>query len=623
MSLLAELRRRNVVRVGIAYVIVAWTLVQVGESVFPAFDVPDGVLRGFVILLALGLPAVLVFAWVFELTPEGIRLEKDIDRSASISAVTGRKLDRLIIAALAVAVVVLLYQLNTRPTTPPDRSIPAAAAGDVTKPAAAVGEAVIPGGEPSVAVLPFVNMSDDPANEYFSDGISEELLNVLVKVSGIKVASRTSSFSFKGKDVSIPEIAEQLKVDHVLEGSVRKSGNKVRVTAQLIDVASDRHLWSETYDRELADIFAIQDEISSHIVQALQIALGAGEQQAMTEAGKPTGNLEAYEYYLQARYFWQRRGEDNIRKAIGLFEQAIELDPSFARAWSGLAAARITLPTYAGTPWEESFAEARRAAEQALALDDSQADAYAGLGDIMRSEGDWRGAERNYLAAIEHEPNNATGHLWYAEFLHVTGRIEDAARHNEIAYGLDPLSPGANVNLAGIRLAQGRDQEAARLARAALELGHFWGAVQLGFVHLRRREFDEAIARFSLDDEAFAPTMTVFVTVAEALRARDAAPAIETLSSMSPEQEIWPTGMFIGLLLLGATEQAFALFDARFAEIGGNDFMYLWGREAAPLRADPRFIGLVERLGLVEYWHESGSWPDLCRPDGDGVTCRP
>lgn len=179
------------------------------------------------------------------------------------------------------------------------------------------------------------------------------------------------------------------------------------------------------------------------------------------------------------------------------------------------------------------------------------------------------------------------------------------------------------MNLASMRLAQGRDQEAARLARAALDLGHFWADVQLGFVHLRRQEFDEAIASFSLDDEDFAPAGAVFVTVAEALRDRDIAPAIATLSSMASEPEVWPMGIFIGLLLLGATDQAFELWAARFAEIGGNDLFYLWGREAAPLRADPRFIDVVEGLGLVEYWRESENWPDLCQSEGDSVTCRP
>lgn len=306
------------------------------------------------------------------------------------------------------------------------------------------------GGERAIAVLPFVNMSDDPDNEYFSDGISDELLNVLVKVEGLRVVSRTSSFAFKGKDISIPSIAKELNVEHVLEGSVRKAGNTVRVTAQLIDVRTDSHLWSGTYDRELEDIFAIQDEIAGQIVQALKVALGAGEQKEPLRTQKPTENLQAYERYLRGRYLWQRRGEDNIRHAIDLFEQAIKLDPQFARAWSSLAAAHITLPSYSAAPVEEHYSQAASVAQKALALDDTLAEAYAVLGDVARSGERWAEAKVHYLRATASEPKNATAHLWYAEHLAVVGRKSDALEEILIAYRLDPLHPGTNVNLAWI-----------------------------------------------------------------------------------------------------------------------------------------------------------------------------
>ena len=299
-------------------------LLQVADIVLENIVAPSWVMQAFMLALALGFPLALFFAWAFELTPEGLKKEKDVDRTASIAPQTGRKLDYIIIGVMALALSYFIWESRFSSSE-----------------SATVEEAVA-SAEKSIAVLPFVNMSDDPANEYFSDGIAEELLNALVKVKGLRVAARTASFAFKeNKTISIPDIAQSLNVDHVLEGSVRKAGNTVRITAQLIDVRTDRHLWSGTYDRELEDIFAIQDEIAGQIVQALKIALGAGGQEAVAHFLQPTENLDSYELYLQGRSFWQRRGEDNIRRAIDLFEQATQPDPQLARAWASLAAAVV------------------------------------------------------------------------------------------------------------------------------------------------------------------------------------------------------------------------------------------------------------------------------------------
>jgi TolB-like protein len=267
MSLFGELKRRNVFRVAIAYSVVAWLVAQVAELAMESFGSPDWVMKTLLLLLAIGLPIAIVFAWAFEMTPEGVKREKDVDRTTSITHQTGRKINTIIISVLVIA---LGFSVVTHRW----------AGGDGTEsPAVDAPTQTTASSDQSIAVLPFVNMSNDADNEYFSDGISEELLNVLVRVEGLRVASRTSSFAFKGKDTSIPNIAESLGVEHVLEGSVRKAGNTVRVTAQLIDARTDTHLWSETYDRKLEDIFAIQDEISGHIVEALKIALGAGGEQ--------------------------------------------------------------------------------------------------------------------------------------------------------------------------------------------------------------------------------------------------------------------------------------------------------------------------------------------------------
>ncbi len=338
MSFFRELKRRNVFRVAVAYAVVGWLLVEVASVLFPTFEAPAWVMKVFATVIILGFPLAMFFAWAYEITPEGLKKEKDIDRSQSITTRTGRKIDYMIIGLLSVAVV---FFASTHQWSGEGESTDKTETGET----AAVAEQ-------SIAVLPFVNMSDDPANEYFSDGIAEELLNVLVRVEGLRVASRTSSFSFKGKGISIPNIARELNVNHVLEGSVRKAGNTVRITAQLIDVRTDSHLWSATYDRELEDIFAIQDEIAGHIVQALKIALGAGEQESMAHVQKPTENLEAYELYLRGRYFWQRRGED-ISGAPSICSsrqrRLIRSLPGPGRAWRRRMSPCQPIPTHRRT----------------------------------------------------------------------------------------------------------------------------------------------------------------------------------------------------------------------------------------------------------------------------------
>jgi len=324
MSLFEELKRRNVFRVGIAYGVASWLLLQLSDVLAPLLNLPETAQRYVLFALVIGFIPALIFAWAFELTPDGIRKEKDVDRSQSIAPQTGRKLDRTIIVVLALAVVFLLYkQFGQRPGEP--EQVAAQPAVENISPASTVK---------SVAVLPFVNMSSDPEQEYFSDGLSEELLNRLAKNNQLHVAARTSAFQFKGQNLDISEIGRQLNVAHVLEGSVRKSGNRLRITAQLIQVDNGYHLWSETYEREIDDVFAIQDDISSAISKALEIELGA--ETGASGNTQPTQNLEAYNDYLQARFLLAQRGEENMLKADELFTRAVALDPEFSSAWSGL-----------------------------------------------------------------------------------------------------------------------------------------------------------------------------------------------------------------------------------------------------------------------------------------------
>jgi TolB-like protein len=290
MSFIEELKRRNVIRVGIAYVVVGWLVSQVAEFAIETFGAPDWVLKIFVVFLMLGFPVVAVFAWAFEMTPDGIKLERDVDRSQSIVKHTRRKLDYTIVFVLVLALGYFIFdefqdQANETASTLAETSAQ-------TEALVAIDATPV---DPSIAVLPFADMSPDQDQGYFSDGISEELLNLLVRVDGLKVASRTSSFTYKGSTQSLAEIADELKVDHVLEGSVRKADNRLRITAQLIDASTDRHIWSDTFDRELVDIFAIQDEIANAIVAALSAELGILQDTQVVSASIATENLDAYE----------------------------------------------------------------------------------------------------------------------------------------------------------------------------------------------------------------------------------------------------------------------------------------------------------------------------------------
>ena len=373
MSLIAELKRRNVFRVGVVYGIVAWLLMEVASVVLPTFDAPDWVMKVFTFLLILGFPIALILAWAFELTPEGIKRESAVDPDEPIAHVTGRKLDFAIIALLLIAVVYFAV----------DKFVP--------EQAEFTAESVAR--EKSIAVLPFVNMSGDPEQEYFSDGISEELLNVLAKIKGLRVTSRTSAFAFKGTNTSIPEIAEKLGVRHVLEGSVRMAGDRVRITTQLIDVETDSHLWSASYDRELSDIFAVQDEIAAKVGKALKVALLEADSRPIQPSRETS--IEVYSDYLLARQKLTNMslGFATAGEAEGLLNEVIERDPNYAPAYAALAETYNAMAGWGMISAAEASARMRPLVEQALSLDDRMAEAWQHLAFVRRGNGDFAGAQ--------------------------------------------------------------------------------------------------------------------------------------------------------------------------------------------------------------------------------------
>lgn len=406
MSLFAELGRRNVIRVAIAYSVASWVLLQIVDVVAPILELPDWAPKLIFVVLAIGVIPVLIFSWAFELTPEGIKRESEIDRSGSITRQTGRKLNYIIIAALVAAILLLLVDRGIQISTTPD--------GDAT---AAVGASDVK----SIAVLPFVNMSSDPEQEYFSDGITEEILNSLASVKKLKVAGRTSSFAFKGQNDDLRRIGEALGVQHILEGSVRKSGNQVRITAQLIQVHDGFHVWSQTYDRELTDVFAIQDEISNEILAQLKSQL-LTDVEVVAESQRTIP--EVYDLYLRAKQRMYTRVGTEIEKAVEELDRAIQLDPDYAPAFAqrGIATMLLSEQQYGSIPNDEANRRGKRFVDQALRLDDTLAESWAALGLYhTRSPGEAEIAIEVLVKALAINPNLIDASNWLSIALQNVG----------------------------------------------------------------------------------------------------------------------------------------------------------------------------------------------------------
>ena len=446
-QLFEELKRRNVVRVGIAYVVAGGLMIELIDTIASRLGMPDWVPTFIIVAVLLGLPIALFFSWSYQLTAQGLKRTHEVDADASITRSTGRKLDFIIIGALVLALGYFVWERQQVPTAPLQETAEGTPAFK------------------AIAVLPFVNLSNDPEQEFFSDGISEELLNALVKVEGLRVTSRTSAFAFKDKDIAIPDLAAALGVQYVLEGSVRRDAGQVRITAQLIDVETDSHLWSETYERTLDDIFATQDEIAAKVVEQLKITL-LGDA-PMVQAADP----EAYVLVLQARYLNQQFTSDAIEKSIALFEQALAIDPDYAAAWAGLAAGYIIQASRGLRPFDEGFRLAREVASRALALDPAYAPAHESLAGIaMLYDGDLAAAARHYERALAIEPANTDIITGAANMAANLGRLDQAIALAEYAAARDPVNPRGVDRLGLYYLYAGHLDEAIASLRTALAL---------------------------------------------------------------------------------------------------------------------------------------------------------
>lgn len=614
MTLWSELKRRNVVRVGAAYLVVAWLLIEVSDTIFPRLGLPEWTVTLVIALAILAFPLALFLSWAFELTPEGVKRTEDVDVAASVTAQTGRGLDRLIVVALLFVIGGLLVEriwFAGSSDEVAEESGPAAASADSGGTAETTAMPVAPE-EPAsgIAVLPFLNMSPDPENEYFADGISEELLNILAGIEGLKVASRTSAFSFKGKNVPVAEIAELLDVQHVLEGSVRKQGARVRITAQLIDAENDAHLWSETYERDLVDIFRVQEEIALAITTALADILGT--RRVSVEA--PTRDLEAYQLFLRGRSRFYQRGRD-MDVAIADLQAAVDLDPDFADAWGFLAAATGVVAG-GGYPTESDPAVlAERSDEalgRALALDPDMPIALAGMGRSLVDKGQRaQGLAMLERAATQASPDTSPA-LWFGISLAEVGYVGRALRWFERAHAQDPLVSINHGYLGYAYEVVGRDQDALRIVLRGLELnptGWYWA--QLLAIEATNRGdldlFDEIWDRLG-DNAEWRQAVQTAVRYPEA---RD-----EFFAAIPPEGVPPNTYRVLMSLLM---QDADRLFEAvRRTNYSGANYARLaaWLPSLGWLREHPGFYEFMRESGAVDLWEAQG-YPAGCRPVDD------
>ena len=610
MNLFNELRRRNVLRMAGLYLVGAWLVVQVAGTLLPMFGAPDWVARSIVILLAIGFPAALVFAWVFELTPEGLKRDAEVQSAESIAPQTARRMDRMIIVLLALA---LGYFAVDKFVLAPQRAASVAAASSQNAEVET---------QASIAVLPFVNMSTDADNGFFADGISEELLNVFAGIQGLKVASRTSSFSFRGKDTAIPEIARQLGVRYVLEGSVRRQGERVRVTAQLIHAGSDGHLWSETYDRNLTDIFKVQEEIAQSITRELEDILG---KRAVTVTAS-TQDMQAYQNFLRGRARFHRREE--LLEAIEDLTAAVKQDPNFGEAWVYLAATWWVAPGYHDedeVQQARARAESRAAVERAAQLAPSHPMVPALQAALLEDEGRLTESLALMEESVKRSVQDSTPLMWRGVILLRAGYVAEAIAALEDARDMDPLAGINNGYLAIAYQSAGRDEEAEASARKARSQG--WDpAIQVIVYDLSGRgERERALA---LWDELIAPSTepedaTRAAAIRELLRDTNSASHEFSLRSDSSafEFELNITARRYGLVF----DQAEAVMQQDPEERRRQWWLRsAWLPSTLALREDPRFYALAEGLGMVRLWQTRG-WPDGCKrvtaASGDHLDC--
>ncbi len=577
-----ELKRRNVYKVAVAYAIVGWLLVQIATQVFPFLEIPNWVVRLVIALVAIGFPIALVIAWAFEITPQGIERTEVAD---TMPAAAGQKKHAWIYVAFVGAVLSIglffLGRYGFRNASSSSSELP----------------------PKSIAVLPFDNLSRDPDNAFFAEGVQDEILTRLAKVADLKVIARTSTQRFKSAPENLPDIAKQLGVANILEGSVQKVNDQVRVNVQLVNALTNAHLWAEIYDRKLSDIFAVQSDIAKTVADTLQAKLTGSEKQMI--AAQPTTDMTAYELYHKGRSLWEKRSGDSIPKAIAFYEQAIARDPNYALAYAGLANAYILLPFYTGADRRAVVPKAKDAALKALRLDSNLAEAHLALGKILFfGEIDLAGATREYQRAIELKPNDAAAHHWFGnDALASLGRFDEAIVESKRAVELDPLSPIINTDLGTTFYYARRYDESARQLRKTLEIDptFFYAHFNLGIALQAKGDLSGAIAEYEKAKQLSSDNLLVSTTCAAAkAQAGDKDSALRMLTELdkiSQQREV--VGYLRALLYLSLNnkDEALRWLEQGFEEHDGSNIGWVKVDPLLePLHGDPRFEALVQKV---------------------------
>lgn len=584
MSFFSELKRRNVFRAAAFYAASAWLLVQVATQVFPFFHIAEWVVRWIVIAAIVGFPFAMLFSWFYEWTPQGIQRESDIPPNESVTSHIGKKLDRWIIAVLAVAVVLLLA--NTFVAHKDSNAGSDAAAA--TAP------------DKSIAVLPFENLSDDKSNNYFSDGVTEEILNALAQIPNLKVAARRSAFQFKGNDLDLRKIGQVLGVAHILEGSLQKAGDQVRINVQLVDAQNGLQAWSEKFDRKLDNVFAVEDEIARAIATRLRVQLTGGAGQALV--ADSTNNPQAHELYLRGLALLAARGP-GLREGADAFGQAVTLDPNYAQAWGSLAVTDLLLPAYRLDSMEAALPRGESSAQRAVALDPNTASAYVALGLANTFRFRWPEAEQAYKHALSLAPGDAEAVDQYGQFLSTVGQLEPSLREIERAQQLDPLSPIIGVIHAGALASLHRDDAAIAQIEAILA-AHPVFAPAHAFatnLYIDLKLYPKAEAHFralaQLNDENGDAKALIVRGIADPAQ-RNA--AVESLVNSPENADLRGDSIWYAFYLMSLGERDRALAQLKtYADTGNSSFgAFLWVRCFDPLRDDPRFKAILAKLKL-------------------------
>lgn len=583
----AELKRRSVYKVAVAYGVVGWLVIQVCSTVLPTFHAPEWVVQTLVVLVAIGFPIALVLAWAFELTPEGVKRTEDIDPTTDKVRKSHAWIFVVAVGAVLSIGIFLLGRYSGR-------------ANGSDAPTAATINASI--SQKSIAVLPFDNLSEDKTNAYFAEGMQDEILTRLARVADLKVISRTSTQKYKSAPDNLREIAKQLGVMHILEGSVQKANDQVRVNVQLINAMTDAHLWADTYDRKLTDMFAVESEIAKTIADMLQARLSGAEKTAMSK--RPTANPEAYELYLQGRFFWNKRTAVDLRKSIDYFNQAIAKDPNYALAYAGMAQSWCVLTPYGGGSPMETYPNAETAATKALAIDNTISEAVAALASVKAMyQFDFGGALKEYERAIQLNPNEPTTHHWLAtDVLTNTGQHERELAEMKRAVELDPLSLVLHTNLGNAYMHNGRLDEAIAQFRKTIEMdGSFYFAQwSCGLALEVQGKIPQAVAQFEkaagITDD---PTVSGFLGHAYGIAGRkeDAHKILEKLLDLRKQRYTPAYALASVYLGLGDRVEALNWLEQSYRDRDGNAIGPIRiDPLLKPLRDDPRFEALAEKI---------------------------